>query len=65
LKKLLAKSEGAYDDVLKGTRIKNLNDAVAAVNKIFAGDLHLFRGSSFISFQNWPSSLSDELGTNS
>jgi hypothetical protein len=40
-----------------------LSALISSIDARFEGDLHLFKGSYFISFKNWPEEMNDDLGT--
>jgi hypothetical protein len=40
-----------------------LSAFINSIDARFEGDLHLFKGSYFISFKNWPEEMNDDLGT--
>jgi len=62
-------SEGPYlrkvnsSGMLLASRKILLQGINGAIDKRFAGDLHLFKGSSFVSFMNWPEPIDGDLGT--
>jgi hypothetical protein len=49
-------------DLLAVSRKNLLQNLIEAIDKRFSGDLHLFKGSSFICFKNWPEIIDDDLG---
>ena len=47
---------------LVASRKTLLEGIIDAIDRRFAGDLHLFKGSSFVSFANWPQPVDGNLG---